>query len=362
MSAVNDVLGWVPLCESVQVIKGGIPRPLPDVFYDTTEEIQGNLGSYIDYTGTRMVARVQPAYAPPQPTNKLTLTSTNLKLLSAQESMPFNEELRNLFRQWEQYRPQDQWSLRNVTWQGGEFARRFENLRIAAVNMTTAQGTLWFDTNGNLLPSSSGATLTVSQGVQSTNFGTLNGLLTGSYADPNFDIVTFQTQKLKPRALEDTNYPTRTAIYGANIPGYFANNTYVKLAWGYQAEYAKPYLAGGVVPPGFNGFEWIAAAEEYWQDQNGNNQLIFPPDQITFMPTVDKGTWTMFVGSELIPTQFGPLPTGEAALKSFAEKFGRWRYAYIPQGTTFQIMDVAGDTFLPRLKVPNSTYFLDTTA
>jgi hypothetical protein len=365
MASIADVLSWVPLTEPVEIIKGGLPRPLTDKFYETREKVQGNVAAYVNWQGTRQVARMLPKNAPPVPTNKLPLSSTNMMLLAYQEQMPFQEELLRVLREWDQYKPQQMWAIRQLEWQGEEFGRRFENAEVAAINSTIANGSIWFDNLGNQLPSSSGAFTTVSQGIPTANTGSLNGLLTGSFTDPNFDIPTFLTQRLKVRALEDTNYPTRTAVYGANIPGYFAINNYTRLQWGYQKDYAMAYLATGQVPQvngqGFCGFEWIPAAEMYYQDQTSTNQLQFPPDQITFMPAIDRNVWTVYEGSSLVPTAFGPWPDGVDGLRNgFQEKFGRYRYAWLPQGTT-SLIDQAGHCFLPRMKIPGSTYLLNTT-
>jgi len=363
VASITDILSYVPLTEAVQTIKGGLPRVLPDVFWDLSEDLPGTKGRLIEYQGQRQVARVTPAGAPPRPVQQLPLDDKALIMLSSDEEITFAEELQNVLMKWEQYEPQQNWAERQLAYQGEAFRMKFENLETAAVLQTVANGTLYFDADGNLLPTSSGAVLSVPQGVPTNNTGTLNGLLTGSFATSTFDIIGFLTQKLKPRALTDTNYPTRTAIYGANIPGYMANNQYVQRAWAFQQEYASYYQNTGDIKEGFCGFKWIPAAEAYYVDQNQNSQLIFPPDQITFMPEITKAVWTFYRGSTQVPTQFGAImPTAEATLKSFSEIFGRYRYAYVPVNNTFKIVEVGGTKFLPRMKVPGSTYLLNTTA
>lgn len=362
MGSINSILSFVPLTESVQVIADGLPRVLPDAFWSLTEDVPGTKARLIESVGQRQVARVSPANSPPRPTGKLTLNDRAIVLLSAIEEMEFDEELCNIFQNWEAYTPQQEWSMRQVAYQGEAFRRRFENLEIASVlNFVSNGGVNYYDGEGALLPTSSGATLTVDQGVPANNKGQLNGLLTGSFADSAFDIPGFLTQKFKPRAIGDTGYPSRVAIYGGNIPGYMKSNNYVKGIWDFQSEYANHYASTGQIKNGFLGFEWIPASEAYWQDQSGTNQFPFPADQITFMPEVTKQTYTFYRGSKKVPTQFGPMPSGEAALRAFSEVFGRGRYAYIPMGGTFRIIDVAFTTFLPRFKVPGSLYFLDTT-
>lgn len=361
MASINDVLAFAPLTEAVQTVKGGLPRVLPDAFWSLTEDVPGTKARLIEFNGQRQTARVSPANSPPRPRGKLTLGDKALVLLSATEEMEFDEELCNIFQDWESYSPQQDWAMRNVAYQGEGFRTLFENLETAAVLLSVANTVIYFDGEGNLLPSSSGAKLTVDQGVPAANKGQLGGLLTGSFADSAFDIPSFLTQKLKPRSLGDTNYPLEVAVYGGNIPGYMKNNQFVKGIWDFQSEYANYYSETGRIKKGFMGFDWVPASEAYFVDSAGTAQFVFPADQITFMPALTKATYTFYRGSKKVPTQFGPLPTGEAALKSFSEVFGRGRYAYIPMGGTYRIIDVGFTTFLPRFKVPGSVYVLDTT-
>lgn len=360
MAGLVDVLSYVPLTESVQTVKPKLPRP-PEVFFTTTEDVPGTKARLIEFGAQRKSARISPAGSPPKVREKISLNDKALVLLSSAEEMEYSEELINVFMNWDSYTPQQQFAARQVLYQGEAFADLFDNLETACCQATLANGVLYFDGDGNLLPSSSGAVITVDQGVPANNKGQLNSLLTGSFADASFDIITFIEQKLKPRALQDTNYPIRTAIYGANIPGYLANNNFTKLAWAYQNDYANYYMTQGGIKPGFLGLNWIPASEWYWQDQNGGTQVTFPADQITFMPQVDRSTWTWYRGSTQIQTQWGPLASAMAALKTASEIYGRWRMAWVPPASTFKIIDSAGTKFLPRMKVPGAVYFLDTT-
>jgi hypothetical protein len=369
MSSINDILAYVPLTEAVQTIKGGLPRVLPDDFYNLTENVVGTKARLIEFNGQRQSARVSPDGSPPKVRGKLTLDDKALVLLSSCEEMEFTEELLEVLCDWEDYKPQQDRAMRNVAYQGEGFRTIFENLETFAILSTFACGNIYLDVDGNpLAPTATGgapatADNTVAQGVPTINTGQLAGLglLTGDFNNPNFDIVTYLSQKLLPYAVGQTNWPIGTAIYGGNIPGYMNRNESTKRAWAFQESYATKYLSNGEVPPNFlgeKGIRWINGSQMYFVDQNGVSQFIFPPDQIVFGPAISKATYTNYIGSTRVPTQFGPLPTGEAALKSFTEVQGRYRMAYIPQGGTFKVIDQGGSKFLPRLKQPNAWYFL----
>lgn len=361
MGSINEILSYTPLTEAVQTIKGGIPRVLPEGFWSLTEDIMGTKARLIEFVGQRQVASVTPNGSPPVPRGKLTLDDKALILLSSMEEMEFSEELLNVLQQWEEYKPQQAWAERQVAYQGEGFRQLFENLETGSVYQNVVSGINYFDGTGQLLPSSSGAVLTVDQGVPANNKGQLNGLLTASFATSTTDILGFLTQLLPQRALGDTGYIPKIAIYGANIPGYINANEGVKRAWAYQSEFAGFFQNTGQIKPGWAGYQWYPGAQMFFQDSSGTNQFTFPADQITFLPELTKATYTFYRGSTKIPTQFGPLPSGDAALKSFSEITGRGRYAYIPQGGKFTIIDVGFTKFLSRFKVPNACYFLDTT-
>ncbi len=350
------------MTEAVQTINA-LERKLPPEFWSLTEDVDGTKARLIEFQGQRQAARISPAGSPPRPRGKLSLNEKAIILLSSTEEMEFSEELQNILQDWESYTPQQNWAERNIAYQGEGFRQIFENLETASAYLNLANaGILYFDGNGNLLPSSSGATLTVDQGVPANNTGQLNSLLTGSFADSTFDIPTFLTQKLKPRSLGDTGYALEIAVYGANIPGYLANNQFTKLAWAYQAEYASYYMNTGRIKDGYLGFKWIPAAEAYWVDKDGTTRFPMPADQITFGPAMTKAHWTMYIGSTRITTQYGPFPDVEGALRQGTGVVkGRWRVAYIPQGPVTKIIDAAGSKFLHRIKVPGAWYFLDTT-
>ncbi|MBA4192222.1 MAG: hypothetical protein C0467_29995, partial [Planctomycetaceae bacterium] len=188
MGSINSVLSYAPMTEAVQTVKGGLPRVLPDAFWSLTENVPGTKARVIEFSGQRQVARVSPAGSPPRPRGKLTLNDKAIILLSSTEEMEFDEELANIFQQWEAYTPQQDWAAKQVDYQAEGFRQLFENLETASVLLNVATAVNYFDADGSLLPTSSGATLTVDQGVPAANKGQLGGLLDFSFADHTKDI------------------------------------------------------------------------------------------------------------------------------------------------------------------------------
>ena len=138
------------------------------------------------------------------------------------------------------------------------------------------------------------------------------------------------------------------------------NNTSLQGFWSRNQVYNQQYLERNLVPEKFLDYIWVPANEAFYEDESGTVQEIFPADGITFTPEITKATWTMYRGSELVPSQFGPVADGPAALKSLTEVFGRGRYAKLKDNPV-EIIDIGFTHFLPRLKVPAAYFFTDVT-
>jgi len=357
--SVRDILSWVPLTKTVQVVKEGLPKVLPKEFFSIEEKVSGHVARVIEYRGTRQTARVVPYGAPAPLGRKLELSSRDIVLLSAREQIPFREELVFILRNWEKYQPQQKWAMQEIIYQGEQMRTRFDNLEVAALLMSLAKGEIYLDNEGNLLPNATGAEVVISQGVPDSN---ITGR-TGNQVDPivnNWNNVNTniaqQIVDIRKHAVQKTGYPLKYAIYGRNVLGYMAQNESLRYFWARAIDYNQEFLETAYVPKEFLGLTWIPAAEAFFEDNTGQLQEIFGPDTIVFTPEITEETYTMYRGSELVPTSLSATyKDGQDALGSLAEVFGRGRYAKVLDNPV-QIIDIGFSIFLPRLKVPNAYY------
>lgn len=359
----QEILNYLPLSTAVEEVKTGIPDVLPPEFFSVKEQVLGDKANYIKYTGTRQVARLTPYGSPPRQTRKVDISDQAVRLLHAYEEMPFSQELYDIFRQWEDYKPQQARALQQIDHQARVFRQRFDNLRVAATTMVLGNmGILYFDVDGNLLPSSSGADLTVDFGVSANNKNQINGIISASWATAATDIIT-QIINLKKIAVQTTGYPLETVLYGSKIPGYFAANTTVQNFMARNSSMNDFFLKTHEIPQGFMDLKWKPAYNSFFNDSGGTNREIFDGDRAVFCPKIDKNVWTFFEGSFPVPSEYGVIyPDATAALKAMVDRYGMGRYAYIPNPTTpVTIMDAAFDTFMPMLRVPDAFFFCDVT-
>ena len=357
---LQDLLSYVPLTKPIQTVASGIPRVLPEQFWTITEKISGDRAKLVEYTGTRKLARIAPYGSPPRQTEHLPVSDRSIVLLHSIEEMAFRDEIFRILRQWDSYAPMQGWCRDEIARQAVEYKRRFENLRTAAVHGTLGNaGILWFDGDGNMLPSSSGATLTVDQLVPANNKNQLNGIIT-SWASAGTDIPG-QVNAVKNRAVQTTGRPLKYAFYGQNIPGYLNGNTSIQNYWWRNTQYSNAFLDTALAPKEMLGLIWIPVQAGFYEDATGTVVSQFPADQVTFAPDITADTYTLYEGSIQVPTEFGSVgPDAVAMLSKITEAYGMFRYAYMKINPV-QILDVVGDTFLPRLKNPQEWYFADVT-
>lgn len=354
-----DLLSWTNLMRPVELVKTGIPRVLPAEFWTVTEEVMGDRAKVVEYTGTRRVARVNPYGSPARLVEKVGVSDRNVILLNSTEEMQYTDELYRVLRQWGSYAPQQKWAMDQIAQQGELFVQRQTNLETAAVTAMLANGVLWFDSSGNLLSSSSGASLTVDYQIPANNKNQLNGLIAADWSTTTTDIVG-QINAIKVRAVQTTGYPLRYAFYGQNIPGYFNKNTSIQNYWWRNPQFSASYLDTGRMPPGMLELEWVPVQNAFYEDSSGSVVQIFGGDTVTFTPDINATTYAMYHGSQFVPTRFDFFPNAEAVHASAREVYGMYRYAKVLDNP-YRIVEIDGNTFLPRFKIPNSIYIADVT-
>jgi hypothetical protein len=233
------------------------------------------------------------------------------------------------------------------------------NLRVAAVLAALIQGVIYFDADGNLLASATGAKLTVDMQIpaghktQLNVFGTGN-IISASWATAATDIIV-QIKNLKKAARKETGYPLAHAFYGENVLDYFLTNTKLKELINRNASYQTAFSKGEIAD-GFLGLKWWPIEQAFFKDQDGSYQDLAAATQIVFTPEPDNSWWELMEGSYVIPTSLGNLASDmNSALSNLTEVTGMFSYAKVLDDPA-TIKQLAGDTFLPVVKVPKAVY------
>ena len=362
--AIEALLHVDNFLRTIIKVTAGIPDGiLPPRLFKPTDKTLGNTGFYYKVEGTRQVAQ-QVAYgAPSRSMVGKGVSKVPVTLMHAFENFPHDPNLIAILK-----------SIDGATQKRGaeivgrkiaELTTRFQNLRLAAWYSALANGKIWVDKDGNLLPSALGAVVTIDFGIPAGNKGALdwdgNGAIIGAaWSGAGTDIIG-DLRELKKAAIALTGYKLEYAFYGPNLPGYFAANTTLKeyLA---RNQTANAALLKGEVPDGLMGLTWIDAQSAFFEDAAGVNRFFWGGDTVVFTPDPKNiGWWGFIEGSYNVPSEVGKLHTDAmAALKALREIFGMFGYAQVSHDPV-GIVQYGGDTFIPVIAVPKAVFIADVT-
>lgn len=362
---LENVLSWHYLTETVRVVQPGVPDVFPSQFYTLKKKVLGNRAEYIQLYGTRKLAQRVPYGAPLRLIPKTVLTYRNVELISIGNRMVFDQEFQQFLRKFDEWEEQRDRCLDLVAEQGGQFAMRFENTRRTSLGIFLATGKNWFDESGNMLPTASGATLTIDQGVPAANTGAVTDsysaggyVVNSSWALPTTDVVS-QINNLKTVARKASGYPLQYAFYGRQVAGNLSKNETVKAYWQLNLPHGEQVLKEGKVPDGFMGLKWVPAQDAFYDTEAGTSTEYWPANQATFFPDVTANTYAMWEGTKMVPNLFNTHADGVAVLKDSKEVQGMGRMAYWDVNSRV-IVDEGFDTFMPLFKVPASVFIVNT--
>lgn len=360
--SLEQILGYVPLLEAIETVRKGIPDPLPSGFQTITRKVIGDSARYVTYTGTRQTPRLVMYGAPAVKRTMRPISSVDVKLMFTFEEISFNPMVLQQLRNYDNYEVQNM-GREEVARQVGNFTEIFHNGRIAGTMMMLHNANLWFDGGGNLLPSSSGAVVTVSANRSANNEGQLNGLVLTPWSN-NQANIPLDLRKLKLRAAEDTGYEPKLAMYGKNIPGYLEQNDYVIDYLSRNPTWNNKINESPDVPDGLFGYKWVpmytafydsGASTDHTDPTVNTYNEIWDGDTIVFSPEPEKYWWEMIEGSYPVPTTINIQTNAEAAVNSLKIVNGMFAYSLVtinPVGlSTFM-----GDIYLPTIKNPAVTY------
>lgn len=355
---IEQLLGYVYLTGVIQRIKSGIPDFLPAPFASIKKQVLGNSGRYTRTFGTRRLATRAEYGAAARKRALLGVEVQDVKLIHTFEHIEMDPLTLQTLRAYDNYDVQKM-GIDEVNRQQAEFKQVFDNLRLSLTYSMLSLGAIYFDSDGNLLPTSSGAQVTVDYGVSANNQNQLNGIITASWANANTDIPS-QLRNLKNRSLQLTGYPLKYAFYGVNIPSYMTQNNYVLDYLSRNPNTAQKFLDQAELPDGLFGYTWVPVHGAFFEDSSGTNQTFFGGDKVVFTPEITQDVYELLEGSYQVPSSFNAVSNMSAALGSLKLVHGQFSYAVpIHNPPTAQMF--FGDTVLPVWKVPNAIFQADVT-
>jgi hypothetical protein len=356
-TAIQRVLGAENLVGLIQDVMEGLPRPLPPALYDSNESCEGNQGKYNRIDGNRALAQLVQFGSPSQRVGLKGIKETPVALIHTFEHQVHAANVyQNLNAEDSDARQRkgEQTIARHVR----DFAMRFTNLRTAAINLCICRGIIHVGDNGVVLDTSSGAIYSIDYQVPAGHKNQLNVFGGGDLFTANWTLatadITGDIVRLRKAARKKAGYPLRHAIHGENIPGYIFNNNMLNSLIR-NSENLRSAASQGVIPNGLLGFEWWPGYEAFFEDSAGALKDIVGPNDIVFIPEVSPDWYDLLEGTYLIPGDAALHGDASSAMDSMSEAVGAFSYAEIITDAP-GIKHMAGDTFLPVLKVPTAIY------
>jgi len=355
---LQQILGAKNLSGVIQGIKTGIAiEDVPSAFFRVTRTVEGDHCTYRKVEGTRKTARLVHYGSPSKLRGVSGISEIPIKLIHSFEHM-FHEpstlmNLTNLANESKQ-----KLGMAEITRQTGEFKQQFTNLRRAGILSALFKGYIYFDGDGNLLNSATGASVTVNYGIPAGNRTTCDVLGNGAIINAKWSAVGTNIhthiKNLKIAVKKLTGYSLTHAFYGSAILDYMWKNTVLKEMINRKTALQDAFTSGEIADGFLKIKKWIPADELFFVDDNGNYQDFISPYDIVFTPDPSPEWWEVIEGTYPVPTNIGSLtPDAIAALANVSSQAGMFSYAHVLSDPV-TIKQLAGDTFLPVIKVPNS--------
>lgn len=371
--AIQDILGYVALTKAVNAVKDGVPNPFPSWLFTVKAEdrVIGNSVKFHRTYGMREAARVIQYGAAPRHRELQQEELVEAKFLHFGEERIFDPLVLQVLRDYESY-DNSNMAKRLVANNVQTMGTLFGNAAIVMVATTLAKGAIYVDTDGNLLPTSSGSKQTFSQQIASANIGTCLDLAgsgifgatgQGSWASPTTNIPK-QLRTLQQTAAATHGYKPMVALYGMNVVEYLSQNDFVL---DYLARTSGGMQSAGIkdntIPDGLFGFQWVPVWEASYTKRDGTKTTLWPADGITFIPGQSdaQAFWSMFEGSYQVPTNINLQNDAVAALNSLKQVHGAFGYGFVSMRPP-QVATVMGDTRLPAVKLVDVLYLADVVA
>lgn len=292
------------LAQSEQVAPG-LPKPLPAALYKfgPTSPVGVNV-IYEAIIGNRQTAKFTDYLSPAANLETLPRQRNQAVALGARIATPIDGELMiglmNNVPIWQQRAKE----ILNQKFR--DFRNYSENLQLSMVHSAIFTDSINADSNGNLLPSSSGA---VNGGFKFNSlYAGANALqynshwpgvpataqnLVGDFSNASTDIPS-SFRAMDQGYTFTSNYKPKNIIYGKDLPRYFYNNTNMLTYMSRQPQINSELLLSNEVPQGLFRYNWFPAADAYYVDQNGVTQQWCADNQMVIMPDVNLNWWENF--------------------------------------------------------------------
>lgn len=353
---LEQLIGAESLTAIIQDPKGGIPDLfLPPAFKTLTEQVDEDTAEWEAVEGQRKTAKLVLKGSPSKARDMKGVTKRTATLIHTFEHTHHSGS--TLLKLQSSDARTQEIASRIVDNQVKAFRQGFYNLRLAAIYKALAAGVIYFDAEGNLLPTSSGALYTADFQIPANNKNQCNSLITATWATTSTPIIS-NINSLQKEAYKLTGLPLTHAFYGSTVMSNILSNTQCQPLLQGDPGFAFA-MSRGTLPAGFAGIgEWHPVMGGFFEDNDGTIQDIFPADYCVFTPDPSPDWWGIFEGAALVPNALTVGSDVRNLVGNIPKTYGMFSYATLELDPV-AIKHLAGDTFLPVIKVPKAIFIAD---
>lgn len=359
----ESIIGIAPLTEALRATTSGVPDFIPPEFsvVKPANRIIGDRAKWVRIYGARTTVKLAAYGAPGRRIPLQPIAAQPVRMMYTAAEFMIDPNLLNRLMAFMEAGPYQQDEGADfIAYNLKEVGQRMANTRIVAKASMLFNGDVYWDADGNILPSSSGAVDSYGGIVPASHQNQLNGIIAAPWSLANTDILS-QIRNLKIQSAQDTGLQIKHAMYGELVPSFFQGNQLLQPYLARNANWRDTLVDTGDVPAGFAGISrWTNVSAQFFQDNNGNNQLLMPTNEVVFTPelgTPDKmDWWGMFEGSAAVLRGFDVFADAMGALASCPQEYGMSAFAVPTLQPPLAVTVFLQDVSLPVIRNENAIY------
>lgn len=205
-----------------------------------------------------------------------------------------------------------------------DFGTRHSIYKELVLAKTLTGGVVYANNAGQILESSSGATVTADFGVSSTHKTNLGGIIDKLWSDPTADIPS-HIEAIKDAAESaSVEEPTDIWLHATKKKELRANEQFQ--LWAAQNDRVTDVILKGNIIEGLWGVNWHFYGGKY-KAADGSMKDYIPPTKAFLCPPASSPWINAVQGKTLVPTELNIVADWRAALAKAEEMYGKYSYA-----------------------------------
>lgn len=363
-NTIEQLIGLPALLGLMNETTSGLPDPLPEEFEGGEgRKVVGNSARLFIGYGQRKTPKAVKYGAPSVNAGLEALASKDVILLSFFESQPIDPLTFQRLHDFDNYNMQ-QMGAGEVARQVGLFKEKYDNARKVAKWSCFRSGAIYLDSNGNLLPNSSGAAAdwTLDFGVAAGHQTRLDydgggNIIADLWSDTTNANIPAHIENLQVASARESGLEVEHAMYGSLVPGYIRKNTFCQNFLQYDPGMYRTFNRSTTIPDGFLGLKWHPMQKAFFENSSEANVSMWDADKVTFTPAPKKGGWwEKIVGSQIVPNtidiQNRTMTDIQSSAKQVFGQFAYSRYVADPVG----LLNYMGDNFVYAIRNPKAVW------